>query len=219
MMLPTDAELVDAAAATYDPASVPFIADIGSALRIFLTQRADGLVIVSIEGTHDAVGWAFDFFALRIKDHPGIAHPSLGFIHAGFYTMASIVLDRLTAELEHRGVPYAICGHSLGAALALLLGAMLIVRGMPPVKIGAFAPPRVGGAKFVATATSVPFCAERYGLDPVPAVPLDLPIVFPYDQVPLRELQAPPLPRDASLAALFDQHHITNYVAGVHALS
>lgn len=216
--LPSDAELVNAAAAAYDPAAVPFINELGSALRIFLTQRADGLVIIAIEGTHDPLGWAFDFFALRIFDHPGIKHASLGFIHAGFYTMAMAVIERLDVELTHRAAPYAICGHSLGAALALLLGALLTVRGMPPVKVGAFAPPRVGGAKFVATATSVPFCADRYGLDPVPMVPLDLPILFPYDQVVLRELVAPPLPRDASLAALFDQHHITHYVAGVHAV-
>ncbi len=216
--LPTDAELVDAAAAAYDPAAVPFIADLGSALRIFRTQRADGLVIYAIEGTHDPLGWAFDFFALRIKDHAGINHPSLGFIHAGFYTMASVVLDRVIADLTRSGAPYAICGHSLGAALALLLGAMLIVRGMPPVKVGAFAPPRVGGQKFVATATSVPCCADRYGVDPVPTVPLDFPLLFPYGQVPLRELEAPPLPRDASLAQLFAQHHIGNYVSGVYAI-
>ena len=210
LVLPTDIELVNAAAATYAPDAKPFISDIDSAIQVFLTTRSDGLNIIAIEGTHDALGWALDFFALAVEDQEGVNHPTLGFLHAGFYAAALKVLPRLSLHAVH---PYAICGHSLGAALALMLGALLIDDGMAPVKIGAFAPPKCGGDQFVKVASSVPFCAYRFGLDPVPLVPMALP-TFPYRQMQLVELDASNKEPD-----IFAYHSIGNYVNGVAALS
>jgi hypothetical protein len=207
--IPTDSELVDAAGATYSPAAIPLISDLGSAIQVYWTTRDDGLHNIAIEGTHDPLGWALDFFALRTIDHGGMIHPALGFIHAGFYLAANAVVDRIQAKLD--GEAYAICGHSLGAAMALLLGAMLAVAGFPPVKIGAFAPPRVGGEMFANWIKTIPHCAYRYGHDPVPLVPMALQPFFPYQQVSLIEIDAP-FQRD-----IFLDHHITNYVEGVHA--
>ncbi len=203
MMLPTDAELVDAAAQTYtrtDPCAA-------GPISVFQTLRDDGLRIIAIEGTHDAIGWCVDFFALKATDQEGFNHPALGFIHAGFYASAQLVLP-LVAPLVVQ--PYAICGHSLGGAMALLLAGMLIDRGHAPVKTGAFAPPKVGGDKFVETVTSYPFCSYRYGQDVVPLVPFSLPD-FPYRQVPTIELDAP------HELDVFKYHSIGNYVTGVHA--
>ena len=55
--VPSDAELVAAAAGTYTSRVVPFAADWASAGRVFLTVRDDGLKIFAIEGTHNPVGW------------------------------------------------------------------------------------------------------------------------------------------------------------------
>jgi Lipase (class 3) len=215
IQLPTDGDLVGLAAGTYPPYApgvAPFCKSFDGAMQVFLTTRADGLNQFAIEGTHDPIGWAFDFLALDIVDHPNVKHPALGLVHLGFYNLMQSVLPAIT-EVAQKG-PFSICGHSLGAAEALLIGAQLISDGLPPVKIGAFAPPRVGGATFVKIATSVPFCAYRFNVDPVPEVPLTITPDFPYLQVPLTALPGPSIP-------LFDIqrrvgcHNISNYVAGV----
>jgi fermentation-respiration switch protein FrsA (DUF1100 family) len=211
--LPTDAELVDAAAATYAPTAPPYFEDAGNAIRVFLSTREDGLNILAVEGTHDVLGWALDFVAADIDDQQGMNHATLGFIHAGFYASAVAALTRC-ALLAGKG-PYAICGHSLGAALALLIGGLLSDDNLPPVKIGAFAPPRVGGPTFAKVVTRGPFCAYRFNLDPVTEVPLTITPLFPYIQVPLVQIPGPSIP----LFDLKDRiacHHITNYVVGVH---
>lgn len=210
LVLPTDGELVGYAAATYAANAKPFISDLDSSIRVFLTTRDDGLNVIAFEGTHDVLGWALDFFAIKVEDHETVNHPTLGFLHAGFYRAALTVLPRLSLVAK-RG-RYAICGHSLGAVLALMVGALLIDDGTPPVKIGAFAPPKGGGDMFVKVAASVPYCAYRYGQDPVPLVPLAFP-ELPYRQVSLVELDAP------RSVDLFSYHNIANYVTGVKAFN
>ena len=209
MILPTDSELVEAAAETYVRGGEPFASDIDGAIRAFLTTRADGLNIIAIEGTHSGIGWLLDFFGLTANDHQGIEHRSLGWLHAGFYNSATVLLPQCILIAE-RG-PFAICGHSLGAVLALMVGALLINDDKPPVKIGAFAPPRGGGWQFVKTATSVPFCAYRFGDDPITDIPLTLPD-FPYEQVPLTAI-------GHKMFDPLDCHAIGNYVSGVKALA
>ena len=207
MILPTDTELVQAAAATYAPHSKPFIADLGQAIRVFKTVREDGLVIMAIEGTHDAPGWMLDFFGVKADDQQGMNHATLGFLHAGFYASAVSTLTRIALDVN--GKQYAICGHSLGAIMALMVGSLLIQDGLPPVKIAAFAPPRGGGEQFVKVATSVPCSAYRFGNDPVPMIPMALPL-FPWQQVPLIQI-------GQRMAWPFSAHAIDNYVAGVTA--
>ena len=203
--LPSDSELVEAAAATYATGAKPFVADIGQAIRVFLTTRDDGLVIIAIEGTHDAAGWMLDFFGFVAEDEQGMNHATLGFLHAGFYGSAITTLARIALAVN--GKPFAICGHSLGAVMALMIGGLLIQDGLPPVKIGAFAPPRGGGEQFVKVVTSVPFCAYAYGNDPVPDIPVTLP-GFAWAQVPLTRIGSP-------MIWPFNCHAINNYVSGV----
>lgn len=209
--IPTDAELVDLAAATYAPDAIAAFSGVDGAMRVFVTARGDGLNQIAIEGTHDPLGWAFDFCALGISDHPGLNQPGLGFVHAGFYVLSDSVYAQVAAVA--RSGPFSICGHSLGAAQAVLIGARLVNDGLPPVKIGAFAPPRVGGSLLVKTATSVPLCGYEFGNDPVPRVPFrimpPLPLPqFPYVQVPTTNIGEPALDE-------FSCHNIANYVRGV----
>jgi predicted lipase len=223
MQLPTDSELVDLCAATYAPDAVPYVEYIDNAVRAFVTTRPDGFNIIAIEGTHNLPGWMLDFFAVNalslpvaqlfctigVWNHPKIEHPQLGLVHAGFDASAMIVLTKL-APIAAKG-PFAVTGHSLGAAIAERLAAEFVLDGTPPAKVALFAPPRVGGAKFVAIATSVPTTAYKYGDDPVPQVPFTLPD-FPYQQVPLTQFGTPMI--DA-----FACHNVKNYVAAVHALA
>jgi Lipase (class 3) len=213
LALPTDAELVGCAAATYTRDD-PFCDVLGSSLTIYTSRLASGLLTVDIEGTHNPLGWLLDFDALPVDSHFGFNHPDLGWVHAGFFAAAHLAFQKILPLAQKE--PLAIDGHSLGAESALMVGALLIVAKLPPVKIGAFAPPRGGGSQFVRIATSVPFCAYRYDADPVPDVPFTVRPLFPYEQVPITQLPGPaidPLDLDAKVAC----HHIANYVAGVAA--
>jgi Lipase (class 3) len=205
--LPTDAELVQCAAATYVPGAVPFLENPGFADRLFMTRRADGLTIFSVEGTYNAPLWIGDFLALDTEDQETKNHPTLGMVHADFYQAALRLLAPI--ETATRQGPVAVCGHSRGAALAAMICGLLLDDGYPVVKMGLFAPPRAGGALFVKIVTSVPFCAYRFGDDPVTEVPFTLPD-FPYAQVPLTAIGRPMIPA-------IECHHIANYVAGVQA--
>lgn len=70
--------------------------------------------------------------------------------------------------------PSIVTGHSL-VALALGLGALLVLAGLPPAEIVTFGSPRFGMDKFVAALTAVPVRQYRRGNDPVPLVPFDMP--------------------------------------------
>lgn len=213
MEVPTDEELVLCAAATYDPAAEPHFHDVKQAVRVFLKTREDGFNIIAVEGTHDPLGWLVNFIGLSIVDQQGI-QGDLGFVHAGFYAAAVAALPRCIL-IAHRG-PYAICGHSLGAAMALLIGALLIDDGLAPEKIAAFAPPRVGGEQFVKIVNAVPCTAYRYGADPVTEVPVWLPR-FPYRQLSLIQLPGPVIGR-FDISARVGCHRVENYVSGVKSL-
>lgn len=204
----SDVELVNAADVTYLPGAVPFLQNPGFPDRLFKTVRPDGLVIFAIEGTYDFGGWVADFLALGVRDQETMNHPTLGFIHLDFYE-AALRLYAPIASAASQG-PIAVTGHSRGAALAAALSGLLIDNGLPPVKTGLFAPPRVGADPFVKIVTSAPFCAYKFGDDPVPEVPFTLMPDFPYAQVPLTKI-------GAALPNAIDCHHISNYVAGVTA--
>jgi Lipase (class 3) len=201
----SDRALVLAAAATYEPKAAPLIEAIGGVLRVFRTE-VDGLTVIAIEGTHNRLGWLLDFIATKTEDHQAINHPTLGFLHAGFHLEAATIAPEIALMVHGRD--YALAGHSLGAALALLLGGLLIDDGHAPVKIGAFAPPRVGGPQFIKTVASVPIAAVRFGDDPVPGVPFEFDPDFPYRQVPLAQVGAP-------MINPFSCHHIDNYVNAI----
>jgi predicted lipase len=200
----TDRALVQAAAATYDPTNKPVWTGIDGALNVFVTDGFD-IPIIAIEGTHDIQGWLLDFLAVRVTDQSVVQH-KLGWLHAGFLASAENIYPFVDELIG--GKPYALAGHSLGAALVLLLGAMLADAGSPPNIIGAFAPPRVGDAAFVNVISTLKVSAYRYGSDVVPTVPFTLEPAFPYRQIPLTPIGPPS--HDG-----FKDHNIANYLVAV----
>jgi hypothetical protein len=211
VIIPTDAELVECAAATYHATTSPLAADFDGSIQAFLTLRQDGFKVVAIEGTHDAVGWLIDFLAIAAgEEHQTASHPTLGMLHAGFLVSAQAILPKVA--LATSDGPWAITGHSLGAALALLVGALMAEEGSPPARLVAFAPPRVGGPDFVAAIAGLSSASYRFGNDLVTDVPYTVPPDFDYRQVPLIEIGYPMMPPTRC-------HAITNYVAAVKGLA
>jgi len=184
--LPTDVELLDLAGQTYKTDVAPYFEDADHAIRVFFVRRpSDGLAMFSFEGTHDRLGWLIDFLSLMLKDQQGLDHRTLGRVHAGFYAACLSAAPRIIVVAQKEPVVFA--GHSLGAAMALMMTGLFIDYGLAPIRTGAFAPPRAGDQTFVDAVTSVPFCAYRNGNDPVTQVPFAL-RDFPFRQVPLTQV-------------------------------
>ena len=206
-MTVTDCDLVHAAARTYSGVPAAWVGMRG-AVRVYRSLSSDGVPIFAFEGTHDPIGWALDFFAIPVPAQ-GALQQAVGWVHAGFALALDSVWDDVSAVIEREPV-YALAGHSLGAALAVLATARMAVQEHPPVRWGAFAPPRVGMEKLVKLVEAVPGRAWAYGNDPVVGVPFAAPPLWPYYQVALTKC-GKPMPRK------WDAHAIGNYVAAVIA--
>lgn len=212
-MIPSEAELVDLEACAYDPARTPFIATFDNAVRVFLDTSNPDFNTFEIQGTRDRIGWALDFIAA--PHTPGHEDADLGFLHLGFYLAAKSVTLKMSTVLASK--PTGIVCHSLGGAIGLLNAVWLAAGGVPPLFVRAYAPPRVGGAKFVAAVAKLRnVIAYRNGDDPVPQVPFTLPD-FPYEQIPLTHVGPVASPTNAfsflppEIFRRVGFHHISAY--------
>lgn len=206
----TNKQLVQVAAATYVPGAVADFRGADGAVQVFRTA-VDGLAVYAIEGTHDSLGWALDFMALPLPSHVSENHPDVGWTHSGMTAALDSVWGPLVKALFAEPA-YAICGHSLGAALAILATGRMVVMKHPPVQWAAFAPPRVGFQKLIELVATVPGNAYRNGNDPVTDVPFKEEPLWVYEQVPL-------IRGGAVCRPPWDAHHIQHYVDLVNSLS
>jgi hypothetical protein len=159
-----DADLCAASAAAYT--SAPTIVAAGD-VHAVATWRGDTMV-VAFRGTVPTSweDWFRDFAAWPERV---VNHPTLGACHDGFLTGAEAILPQLRAILP-TARPFALTGHSLGGALAIMAGALLADRGLLPVRLTTFGAPRVGMVldKVLRDVDGRRF---RHGDDPVPEVP------------------------------------------------
>jgi fermentation-respiration switch protein FrsA (DUF1100 family) len=107
---------------------------------------------------------------LRDLDCRPREHPALGTCHGGFLGGAEALLPALRAVLAD-GRPFALTGHSLGGALAIAMGGLLLVEGRVPVSLTTFGAPRVGMAQLAGLLARAPGRRYRHGCDCVPDVP------------------------------------------------
>lgn len=159
-----DAHLCASALAAYaTPAS--FVA--GGDVHAVVTQTGD-LTVIAFRGTvpSDWEDWFRDFAAWPYRI---VNHPSLGFCHEGFIAGAAAILQPLRGILSPSR-PFAITGHSLGGALAIATGALLVDCGLVPIRLTTFGAPRVG-MSLTGILGRVDGRRFRHGDDPVPEVP------------------------------------------------
>jgi hypothetical protein len=206
----SDARLVALAAATYS--AVPTWTGLGlnQSLHAVETNEAeDGLTVIAFRGSIAPHDWALDFQAIPTVDHEATNHPTLGFIHSGFLAGALALTPQIAMAVA--GKPYALTGHSLGGALALVVAGLLVDAGHAPERVATFGAPKVGFSSFVEALKDVPIAQYRRGNDIVPLVPFWLPN-FPYEhaRLPLIRVGVP----QANPAQC---HHIGGYADDVTA--
>lgn len=123
-----------------------------------------GALVVAFRGTTaDPRDWIrdIDFWPRR--------HPSLGWCPDGFLSGAEAIWEVCQAAL--RGPRVLLTGHSLGGALALLVGAIMAALDRAPAAITTFGAPRVGMHRMRMALRAVSVREFRDGNDPVPCVP------------------------------------------------
>jgi hypothetical protein len=135
-----------------------------------LLPRGDNELVVAIPGTHpdDPLDWIRDLSAVPWP------FPTIGICHSGFGAGGTAIAERVRAALRDDGRLITVVGHSLGGAMALIVGARLIAAGKR-VRIVTFGAPRVA---FIANFALSHFARDALELaeyrragDPVPGVP------------------------------------------------
>jgi hypothetical protein len=114
---------------------------VGSDRICWAVKQVDDVSVVVLRGTVTPIDWLHDLSAWVDPIH----HDRLGPVHAGFYSGMRTVQRELTEIVPSR--PLIICGHSLGAARAVILSALLTLDGRVPVARICFGEPRAGFAQ------------------------------------------------------------------------
>lgn len=167
----------------------------------------DGCVTFTFAGSECRADWVRDFKAVPFK------HPQLGTLHQGFWDGMDGVMEELHPYFA-ASVPVAIQGHSLGCSHAAIFAGLCATHGLRVDLLCLFAPPRMSYQKLrdILKAHVGKILAFRNGFDPVPEVPLSIPIFEPWvsiaDLITLTEYPA-------SRIDVFAYHAIGLYQAGV----
>ncbi|KVF22961.1 alpha/beta fold hydrolase [Burkholderia cepacia] len=143
----------------------PDIGKADSASRAIVRQTAAGLV-VAFPGTDN-----LDCVAADLDAHP-IDVIGIGQVHHGFWKAWDAIAVDVLAAIDGR--PVTLVGHSLGAAIAIMAAAAMVVGGKAPAAVYGFESPRVSmNGSVAALLASVPLSLYKNGNDIVPELPLD----------------------------------------------
>lgn len=161
--------------------------------------------VICFRGSKETLDWLLDFMALPGMDNElDDRFTVMGPVHSGFLTGAMSLLPQIAQEVATG--PFSLTGHSLGGALALLVGALLTLEGRPPEQIVTFGAPKVGFTSFANVLKPVPVREYQFGADPVPLVP-----DWPYLHV------RPTIKLGKPVRNLFANHAIVNYIGALPA--
>ncbi|WP_447361606.1 alpha/beta fold hydrolase [Burkholderia vietnamiensis] len=161
----------------------PDIGKADSASRAIVRQTAGGLV-VAFPGTDN-----LDCVAADLDAHP-IDVIGIGQVHHGFWKAWGAIAVDVLAAID--GQPVTLVGHSLGAAIAIMAAAAMVVGGNPPAAVYGFEPPRVStNGSVAAVLAAVPLNLFKNGNDIVPDLPIDWQHAGPIRQVGRASLPFP----------------------------
>lgn len=151
---------------------VVFTSDVWAGIKHY-----DDCSAIAFRGSTTLNDWLRDFRGWMIND------PQLGMVEDGFMAGLRDVLAHLVDEIEKpEEKNLFITGHSLGAAEALLFGALIQALGYGKTihSITVFGSPRPAGAKVKEILAPITIFSYRNGTDPVTEVPLRILDLEPY---------------------------------------
>lgn len=140
-----------------------------------LRREPDADVVV-LRGSLEPRDWIVDLFAAPFPDH------RFGPVHHGFL----LGMDHAWSDVKKvlSGLPVVLAGHSLGAARAAILNAIMLAEGVRPAMRFAFGEPRPGFQTLAGLLTQTPcaiYCnGDDDGHDLVTEVPFTMPPTFDY---------------------------------------
>lgn len=121
--------------------------------------------IIAIRGTANLKNAILDVEFWRDKS------PALGIrLHHGFEVAANLVFQDAGRFLD-KNEPVIVCGHSLGAAEAIIVGMLLVKEGYRVEKIMASGPPKVTDAQGWLAFKDLPVIRVTAAFDPIPFLP------------------------------------------------
>ncbi len=216
MTAPSDALIASYCATIYKPTALlgafdHFDAGLDDGV-CWALKKLPGFDLVVLRGSITLSDWLADFRALALPTR--IGHVHIGF-HAG--------MEQVWSELRPiASQPVIVSGHSLGAARAAVLAALMTVDGACPVARVVFGEPKPGLMDFAEIIKAIPARSYRNGdalhHDLVTDVPFSFPplqYVHPTPIVPV--CCKPPVDAFADLG-VFAWHHAGLYAAAVAAL-
>ena len=175
--------------------------------------------IVSFRGSLVLKDWVLDMNAFA---NPFV-HQEFGPVHPGFLWGMAEAADKI-AKLADIAKPITITGHSLGAARAAILTALLFEKSINPscLRRVVFGEPKPGFKQLASFINPVESRSYRNGdtheHDPVPGMPFSFPPEEYVHPRPVIEVCEPPSGPLIEKLAAFSWHHIDLYTAALDKL-
>lgn len=212
-MLPSNYDVAQLCLGIYRYAGVPSVAfdhfDAGEDDGVcWAVKRLEACTVVVLRGSTTPHDWLDDFAAAPIQTR-------VGTVHAGFHDGLEHMWGDLRRLLEVDR-PVIVTGHSLGAARASILTALMLADGVVPARRVVFGEPKPGfddHTRLVAGAPGFSYCNGAHDHDDlVCEVPFTLPPLFRFTRAsPLIAISNAPAPNDRW--GIFAFHHMQLYAA------
>lgn len=183
---------------------------------VWALKRYDAGAVVVLRGSSALLDWLRDF---DFWQNP-FAAPSVRDVYPGFYLGMAQVWRELAALIES-GEPVIVTGHSLGAARAAVLSALMALDGRPPAARVTFGEPKPGGEELAARCLAVPARIYRNGDSERHAHDLvtDVPFTGQHDRPMIDVYAAPSMRAIGDVLDPFRFHHIELYQAGLSGIT
>jgi Lipase (class 3) len=214
MPLPTDVDLVNLCDDIYTNTSGWDYLDHGLDDGVYFgLKKLDDCDVIVFRGSITPLDWWRDLRANPVEVH------GIGTVHDGFH----IGLDKMWAEVQPMLTqPVLVTGHSLGAARADILTAIMVAANKPPIRRVVFGEPRPGLEDLAEKIRQVDGPTYRnsvsWGHDRVCDVPLRLygKLDFVHPKV-MTDVSAAPSGDLMQKYEMFSLHHIQLYQQAVAA--
>lgn len=176
-------------------------------------KKLTGFDIVVLRGSVTALDWVRDLRALAIKTR-------VGHVHIGFHAGMEHVWSDLRPLISQ---PCIVAGHSLGAARAAVLSALMVADGVAPSARVVFGEPKPGMIDLAEVIKDVPGRSYRNGDEIHHDLITDVPFSFPPLQyvhpTPVIPVCCRPHAEEFEEQGVFAWHHVELYETALDAMS